>query len=409
MKAKKKYKNNQGSYSQLIWILAALVVLYLIIQMISGLYNKIETTKAVEVTENDSILTTGCFIREESLVPEADSESVEYLVKDGSRIKKGEPLAVEYNNENALEINSQITELQDQVEILKTVKDNLNSLSDPQKLDQLIKMQILTLEDNLHRSNLSGVDDEAKELKELVLKRNLTSQDSETVEAKITKLQDQINTLKKKAGKAKKTISSPYSGYFSEAIDGYEGILKASEIDNLTPSSLRKLLNQEPKIDEDSMGKIMDNFSWYFAAFVDTKDLNGLEEGDTLSLRFNQVSNDVTVTVYRIVQDDAGNLIILQGNTVNSELLSMRKQSVEMIRNTYTGIKIPKDAVRMVNDKLGVYILSGSISRFKPITTIYEGDHYYLIKQGSTNDTGVVVGDNIIVKSKDIEDKKVVK
>ncbi len=397
----------------LVWGLCGLVLLYLLIQLVNVVTNTVETTKATEVTENDSFFTTGCFIREESLIPAAGSDAVEYLVKDGSRVKKGETLAVEYDTTKALELNSRIAELEDEVSILETVQDNLDNLSDPEKIDQLIKMQILNLEDHLRTSDARGVGSEAKELKELALKRNLTSEDSELVEEKLAAVKEQISALQKKAGTAINTISSPYSGYFSEVVDGYEEILKASKIDSLTPSSLHKLLAKTPQTEADSMGKIMDNFSWYFAAFVDNEDMDrfNIKEGSAFDLRFSQVSDDAAVKVTKVVTEEnsSESLVIMQGNAVNSEFLSMRHQSVEIIRNTYIGIRVPKDAIRMVDDKLGVYILSGSLSCFKTIETVYEGDNFYLIKQGNSSDTGVVVGDNIIIKSKDLEDKKVVR
>ena len=411
---KKVRKPRENFYHMLlVWLLCGLVVLYVLMQVVSAITNTVETTKAVTVTENDSFQVDGCFIRDEALVPSVSGEAVEYLVKDGSRVKKGETLAVEYDSTKALERNSQIAELTDEKDILQAVQDNLENLSDQEKLDQLIKIQILNLQDHVRTSNVSGVGTEAKELKELVLKRSLTQDDKNLVDKKIQSLEKKIAALQEKTGEASNTITSPYSGYFSEVVDGYEEILKAKDIDDLTPSSLRKLLEKTPKSTSGSMGKIMGNFSWYFAAFVSQDDMEKfkIQEGSAFSLRFSQVSEDVDVKVVRITSENSSkeSLVIMQGNTVNSELLSMRQQNVEVIRNTYTGIKIPKDAVRMVDDKLGVYILSGSLSNFKTIETVYEGSNFYLIRQGNSSDTGVVVGDNIVVKSKDLEDKKVIK
>lgn len=64
---------------------------YVVMQAASAISNKVETTRAVAVTENDSFQADGCFIRDESLIPAVGGEAVEYLVKDGSRVKKGKP------------------------------------------------------------------------------------------------------------------------------------------------------------------------------------------------------------------------------------------------------------------------------------------------------------------------------
>lgn len=50
------------------------------------------------------------------------------------------------------------------------------------------------------------------------------------------------------------------------------------------------------------------------------------------------------------------------------------------------------------------------MSRFKPIDVLYEGDDYYVVRQGDTGtNTGLVVGDTIIVNARGLEDMKVIK
>lgn len=121
---------------------------------------------------------------------------------------------MEYNSTKALERNSQIAELTDEKDVLEAVRDNLENLSDQEKMDQLIKMQILNLQDHVRTSNVSGVGTEAKELKELVLKRSLTQDDKNLVDKKIQSLEKKIASLQEKTGTASNTITSPYSGYF---------------------------------------------------------------------------------------------------------------------------------------------------------------------------------------------------
>ncbi|MBP3372545.1 MAG: hypothetical protein J6L88_08490, partial [Clostridia bacterium] len=79
------------------------------------------------------------------------------------------------------------------------------------------------------------------------------------------------------------------------------------------------------------------------------------------------------------------------------------------------GIKVPKSAVKIQVDEdekqqQGVYILPDSMSRFKPIDVLFEGEDYYVVRQGDNDDnTGLVVGDTIIIKARGLEDMKVIK
>ena len=130
------------------------------------------------------------------------------------------------------------------------------------------------------------------------------------------------------------------------------------------------------------------------------------------------MDDDIVVTVHDIrkEKDQKVALLILRGMDITPELVTMRCQSAEIIRASYTGIRVPKAAVKIqINQKnddqqQGVYILPDSMSRFKPIDVLYEGDDYYVVRQGDTGtNTGLVVGDTIIVNARGLEDMKVIK
>lgn len=69
-------------------------------------------------------------------------------------------------------------------------------------------------------------------------------------------------------------------------------------------------------------------------------------------------------------------LLVMEGTEFSSEMVSMREQPIEIIIATYTGLKVPKSAVRVQEQTdsdgkttqiPGVFILSGSIQKFKMI------------------------------------------
>ena len=51
--------------------------------------------------------------------------------------------------------------------------------------------------------------------------------------------------------------------------------------------------------------------------------------------------------------------VCLQGDTIDPFLLGTRVQSAEIVVTTYSGLKIPKEALRFPNDEMGVYVLIG--------------------------------------------------
>ena len=175
-------------------------------------------------------------------------------------------------------------------------------------------------------------------------------------------------------------------------------------------SSLEKLSKKNPA-STSGKGKVVSGYVWYYAAKVSDADAKNLKQGNSVKLRFSQISQDVSATI-QAVRDDESNdstLVIFQSEDMDAELVSMREQVATVVVDSYAGLKVPKSAVRMENDEMGVYVLSNSVASYKKIDPLYEGSDFYIVKQNVTGNDSLVVNDDIIVEAKDVNDKKVMK
>ena len=100
---------------------------------------------------------------------------------------------------------------------------------------------------------------------------------------------------------------------------------------------------------------------------------------------------------------------MLEGTSFDNEMVSMRSQPIEIIIASYTGLRVPKQAVRMDGNEIGVYILSGSVEKFKTIHKLYETDSYYVVEQSATDAGALVAKDQIIVRGKNLQNNMVVR
>ena len=116
-----------------------------------------------------------------------------------------------------------------------------------------------------------------------------------------------------------------------------------------------------------------------------------------------------TVSSIRDDADTDDTLVIFRSQDMNEDLISMRKQVATVVVASYSGLKVPKSAVRMEDDKMGVYVLSNSVASYKNIEPLFEGDSYYIVEQNVTGNDSLVINDDIIVEAKDVNDKKVMK
>ena len=411
LKQKRKFNLHRLGVICFITIMLAIVLWQIMV-------NKTETQTATKVTVNDSFMSNGWFFRNEVVVQGTTGDTVKHIVQGGEKVQKNAALAVVYANANALENSQKISILDDQIELLENATQVITGGSDSVKIESMITSKITELSSEVQQSTVSGIQSSVTELRNLCLRRAIDSVDKDTLLSQAQTLKSERNYLQQQIGNSSVTISSPASGFFSEIVDGFEAKLTISSLDTMTVQDLENLNPSKISTNSsDTLGKVVQDFRWYFAMSVPKTEVEDLSVGDSLLLRFAQVSNDIQVSIYDIrkQKNDENALLIVSGMEITPEILSMRYQSVEVIKKIYTGIQVPKNAVRIQTDSdgnstQGVFILPDSISRFKPIEVLYEYGNYYIVKQGTTTqNTGLVVGDRIIVKGRDLEDLKVVK
>lgn len=398
---------------------AILLALFLFVQIAGSLLNTAKTTTAVRITVDDSFTAQGWFFRDEVLADGISSETVKHIVHSGEKVQKDAALAVVYTDASALETSQKIEVLNDEIALLTSAMQSATNSSDAAKLDQQITAQISSVSSKAQNGIVTGIDSETADLRNLCLRRSAGNLDGTALSAQLSALTTERDALNKQLVGRSTTIASPASGFFSEIVDGFEGQLTTKAVESLTIDEFNALNQQDAKSTKsEQLGKVVRDFRWYFVTAVSIDELNGIKIGANLRLRFPQVDDDIAVTVHDIrkEKDEKVALLILRGMDITPELVTMRCQSAEIIRASYTGIRVPKAAVKIQidqkndNQQQGVYILPDSMSRFKPIDVLYEGDDYYVVRQGDTGtNTGLVVGDTIIVNARGLEDMKVIK
>lgn len=413
---KPKYRINPHFLIAAVGIL--LLILFLFVQIAGSLMNTTKTTTAVRMTVDDSFIADGWFFRDEILAEGVSSETVKHIVHSGEKVQKDAALAVVYTDTSALEISQKTEVLNDEIALLTSAMQSATNSSDAAKLDQQITAQISSVSSKAQNGIVTGIEAETSDLRNLCLRRSAGNLDGSALSAQLSALTTERDALEKQLVGRSTTVASPASGFFSEVVDGFESKLTIKALESLTMDQFKEL-NEKDIEDEksDRLGKVISNFRWYFVAAVPMDELNGVKKGDSLRLRFSQVDEDIQVYVddIRKEKDAEEGLLILSGMDITPELVTMRYQSAEIIRASYTGIKVPKSAVKIQVDEngkqqQGVYILPDSMSRFKSIDVLFEGEDYYVVQQGDSNDnTGLVAGDTIIIKARGLEDMKVIK
>ena len=404
------------------------VALYLAIYAVQSLSDPLTTTMAYQDTLYDSVEATGVLVREEQVLSNG-SDIMDVLPKEGERVAAGETVAILYQNSDALDRKKQLQALQQEREQLQAALNSGSSLGDAAKLEQQIINSILALRANTAGGDLYTLESDALSLRTQVLQREFTYSASGDSAAALTEtisnLDAQIAQLKAKSSYDTKSVYAPCSGLFSWLADGLESTLTPASLETMTAAQLKAYTGGTSSPEGTPVGKLITGDRWYFAAVVAPSTAHRLSPGDIITVGFSKdFTGEVDMRVERMGQEEAeGCVLILSSTRHLKDVTLLRTQTVDLIFEQYTGIRVPKQALRMESKTqtdpdtgeetkvqvIGVYTVVGAQAEFKPVEIVREGSDYYLVKP--TQDAGrriLRTGDEIIVRAPDLYEGKVV-
>ncbi len=391
-----------------------LAAVFLIHQGISALYTPLKTENAVFDTVEDSLAVTGVIIRTEALVKSNDSGTMHFVIPDGSRVSKDGVIANIYDNANASITVSEISATEKKI---KDINDIL-SYNDIEAANiDLINSKLNEKTDQMIYSLSAGDYSSGTEVTEQLFlahnRRQAALGNTTDFASQLEALNTRLNTLSADLPTPKGQIFAAESGYFVSKIDGYEQVFTGKDLAQITPEFLdeAKALNTEDGV----IGKIVSDYEWYIAADISVNESLSFKEGQELKLKTTiKTAPELYVTVKMInVSENSDKAVVLFAcNQMNSELASMRSGPMTVVKVEYSGLKIPRKALRVVETengvKRGVYVLSGMQVHFVPVEIVHSNESVIICKKQTENDNALKLYDPVVVKGKNLYDGKIV-
>ena len=210
-------------------------------------------------------------------------------------------------------------------------------------------------------------------------------------------------------------INSSASGYFSVNVDGWEELFTPKALKEMTVDSFNELISAQVEKDDNAIGKICLDYYWYTLCPIDKSKAVDYTVGKMYKLEYPSTTNTVFDAKLEkmITQTDKEQVILVfSSNTIDEGFRYTRKQNVKIIKESLEGLRINKEALRIVNGVQGVYTISGNTVRFKKAEIIYTSDDYYLVRLLKSTDedykTSLMMYDNVIIGGKDLYDGKII-
>lgn len=391
-------KNNPGKFISI--AVSVLLIAYVAYNIFNLIYDPVKTERALKVRVDDSITVAGVALRSERIVDTSSSGIVDYLVSDGSRVAKGERIANIYASASGADVEERLRETEAEISRLEAALGAQGSGVDAYSIETNIRSGLAKLADACREGKLRNADSVMDEVLTGFNMRQVVQGKVGGFAARLEELKAERDRLKEKRVGEYDTVTSPDSGFFVSYTDSFEDAVDYDRITELTPKEISELCEKTPEVSDGSgTGKLIDQYEWFYVAPISEDDAKRLEAGKTLPVRFSSsLAYEIYFTVEKLEKDDDGNCaVIFSCNNINNELACVRVDRATLRLNSYSGVRVSADALRVVDGEQGVYIARGQKVAFRKVDPIYTGDGYIVSRIKKDDPTMLQLYDDVII------------
>ena len=380
MKGKNKTIDNR------IFVKIAIVLIFAYVSYVTYLLVKqpTDTFRVDNGTLYQEETVQGYVIRKETVVKgENYKNGMEQIIVEGEKVAKNQPMYRYYSNDEK-NLKEKIEELDKKIQDALE-KDNSSIYSSDLKI---IERQI---DDKIKNSSgitdLNAVNDYKKQMNDLVIKKAKMVGELSPSGSYIKQLIQQRGALENQLNSGSEYVNAPTSGIVSYRVDGLEETLGNIELTSLSKEYLENLNLKTGKMiaTSEESGKVIDNFSCYIVTVLNSEKSKEAKVGDKVKVSLSG-EKELNAQIVYIKQEDDENLVVLEVSELVEELVNYRKISFDLIWWSYSGLKVPNQAIKE-KDGLQYVVRSraGYLSKIL-VKVLRQNDKYSIVTSYSTDE-----------------------
>lgn len=393
---------------------AVVLIFYFCYHLFNGFSAGIQTQMATAAAENDIMTLEGYLLRDETVIRSSRSGVVDYAVADGERVGKGALLAEVYAATDDGSVRRRVMAIDEELALLEASAIGEGVvISDTSATDEQIDDLLYTIRDNLVAGHYDYARRETDSLLVQLNKRKIITGQVQNYNSRIAALTAERAALTARLAGSAQQIRTTASGYFFYGIDGYESIFDADP-ETLTLDAFDAMRAAEPIESDTAVGKLVSGYVWYLAVPIEKAALDPFTEGKTYSVSF-PYNYDITMTVTlervltEIDREDA--LLIFSAGAMPEGFSYLRVQNVEITTRVRDGLRVPAEAIRVIDGQTCVYIVRGGMVELRRVEILLEQEGDCIVaaglEAGEDETPYLALYDEVITAGKGLYDGKV--
>ncbi|MBQ2687659.1 MAG: hypothetical protein IJF52_03420 [Clostridia bacterium] len=411
------------------------IVIYVVITAVNANMknsNELETEIAVKYDYSESISAKATIVRDETLINNVTDGVEYYMVNDGDKVAVGSVVAKVFADETDALFYNKVQEIDAKIAVLESLNTPYDNVSTDSAVDAQIYLNIKSLLGSVNEGNFKDRDLASQSLVYSVNQRQRIVGTVSSFNSEIQSLQQEKAKYSEASSSYIADVKSPKAGYFVANVDGFENVYDYDKVTELTVEDLSKEYIPQ-NISDSSVGKIVSGLDWYIVCKLSADDALSLSHSESYpEIIFSSASEepvpvDLVALNQATKQSDA--VAVFKCNYMNSTLSGLRNENIQIIINSFEGVRISKDAlhddyIQVVDGEgeltgetarvQGVYILHGNELMFREVSVIYAGSDFVIVdinpesailKSGKT----IIINDQVVIEGDDLYDGKIIK
>lgn len=342
---------------------------------IQYLNSPLDSVDAKLMIYEQSIESNAVFVRDEDVYSSDMFGTVYNHYTEGARVKSGALISTVYTG----------TVSEETMQELRTIDKKIAALTRSGEYSQVYDTSSVSAESiiNNYKDKIIQAGDEGKISSISAYKEIIngirTGSENQTTESLTRELENQKMMVENRIGVAKQDIYSEKSGIFTTVLDGLENYLtpefamqmsvsdfEAVRVNN--SEAVGTLVNQGA-----SVCKVSNNHEWYVLVCVKAEDIKDYDVGKRVQMRFDSIPGEqIECQILNKSEEQDGKVVVLLVSNYYLEgAYSFRESGATLILKSYTGYKIPIQALRNEDNVQGVIAEKNNDQKFYPCKVLY--------------------------------------
>lgn len=392
------------------------IAVYIFAEAYSALHVDVETITAVTSTVYDSVEAEAIIIRDEHTIKNNSDFLTVAAVENGEKVKLNGNIAMEFDGDTAAKQYAKLQELNSRLTYYRELAGKSAGVaSDVETVDAEILNSINEYVRATDYSSVQKLPEYANVINDNLTRRQMIIGENVDFSEIINNLQSQIDAINPSQCSPKKLIKAEQSGIFSSYTDGLESEFDYSKVQDITVDTFKNYLktakSEDKSLEDNTFGKLITSYEWYFCALVNTEDIKTLKNGDSIEVAVKD--SDEVVKCLVVSGADASpsakeTVLVLKCSRIDSEITSMRVENIEIRYKSYTGFKVPSSAIHIdENGEKCVYSLVANQAELRRGKILYSNKDFSVFAYEPEKNDSIRFYDRIITQGKDLHHGKV--